>query len=190
MRSSHDRFNPKQLDSKPYPKSDWSVVFDRECELGDPRLVPDKMLCQTKSEFQLLGRMYDLQYVSKLDYGPTPSFLGTQQSYLNMLRNRGLVYLITNQRNRYRLTDLGVRVYELNYWLDDYKRRKSVDRMLQNAKERALSDARQGWVNPKPDSEPDAIPPRRLNLTPMEVDLNEKPSDDGPALPPGVYPAL
>lgn len=183
MRSSHDRFNPVRLNSKPVPKVDWSVVFDRECELGDPRLVPEKMLCQTKSEFQLLGRMYDLQYVSRLDYGPTPSFLGTQQSYLNMLRNRGLVYLIANQRNRYRLTDLGVRVYELNYWIDDYKRGKSHSLILQAAKERAMNAARGAWVNPKPETEPNALPALASPPEPAT-------SSEAPALPPGVYPAL
>ena len=183
MPSSHNRFNPKRLNSKPVPKVDWQTVFEKECELGDPRLVPEKMLCQTKSEFQLLGRMYDLQYVSRLDNGPTPSFLGTQQSYLNMLRNRGLVYLIANQRNRYRLTDLGVRVYELNYWLDDYKRGKSQDKILQEAKDRALTATRGTWVNPKPGSEPDAIPP-------SAVPIAEPTHDEAPALPPGVYPAL
>lgn len=196
-------FNPLKLNSKPEPTKSWEVVFARDCPDGDPREVSERMLCQTKSEFQLLGRMYDKQCVKHLDTGGTPVFFGTQQSYLNMLKERGLVELIVYQRNRYQLTYLGMRVYEVNFWIDAWKRQKRQDKILVDAKTRALTSARDGWVNPKPDSDPDAIPERpidrveapeqprkRLNLDPMEVDMTEKPTEEASALPPGVYPAL
>jgi hypothetical protein len=176
-------FNPLKLNSKPEPTKPWEVVFARDCPNGDPREVSDHMLCRTKSEFQLLGRMYDKQCVQRLDTGSTPVFFGTQQSYLNMLRDRGLVELIANQRNRYQLTYLGMRVYELNYWLDQWKRQGRQQKILDEAKSRALSNAREGWVNPKPDTEPDAIPP-------SAIPTDEPSSDEAAALPPGVYPAL
>jgi len=178
-------FNPLKLNSKPEPLKDWETVFARDCPDGDPREVADQMLCRTKSEFQLLGRMYDKQCVRRLDTGSTPVFFGTQQSYLNMLVNRGLVELIANQRNRYQLTYLGMRVYELNYWLDQWKRSKRQGRILEEAKDRALLDARGAWVNPKPDSEPDAVPQAAIKQ--LEEQVTEK---NEPTLPPGVYPPL
>ena len=153
------------------------MVFNKECPEGDPREAPDAMLCRTKSEFQLLGRMYDKQVIQRLDTSGTPSFLGTQQSYLNMLRDRGLVEPIIRQRNRYQLTYLGIRVYELNYWVDQYKRRKKAAQSLDEAHAvfTRLEDAVADWVNPKPVTEPNALAKAR----PTESDL-----------PPGVYPSL
>lgn len=135
------------------------------------------MLCKTKSEFQLLGRMYDKQVIQRLDTSGTPSFLGTQQSYLNMLRDRGLVEPIIRQRNRYQLTYLGIRVYELNYWVDQYKRRTKAAQSLEAAHAvfTHLEDANADWVNPKPVTEPNAL---------------AKPIKTESTLPAGVYPSL
>lgn len=134
------------------------------------------MICRTKSEFQLLGRMYDKQIIKRLDTSGTPSFLGTQQSYLNMLRDRGLVENIVRQRNRYQLTILGIRVYELTYWVDQYKRQSKAAQSLEAAHAifTRQEDADSDWVNPKPVTEPNALAPK------------SKDSD----LPPGVYPSL
>jgi len=134
------------------------------------------MLCRTPSEFNLLGRMYDKQIIRRLDTSGTPSFLGTQQSYLNMLRDRGLVENIVRQRNRYQLTILGIRCYELTYWVDQYKRRAKAAQSLEAAHAvfTHQEDTDSDWVNPKPVSEPNALAPRN------------KDSD----LPPGVYPPL
>lgn len=176
-------FNPLKLNSKPVAIVDVTVVFARECPLGDPRLVADQMLCKTKSEFQLLGRMYDKQFVQRLDIGGTPSFFGTQQSYLNMLVNRGLVEPIARQRNRYQLTQHGKRIYELNYWIDMWKREQRQSKQLDNSQERVIRDLRGAWVNPKPETEPNAVPQQ-------PIPTDDSSTDDGPALPPGVYPAL
>lgn len=170
-------FNPRKLNSHPLPRRGWEVVFNKECPEGDPREAPDAMLCKTKSEFQLLGRMYDKQVIQRLDTSGTPSFLGTQQSYLNMLRDRGLVEPIIRQRNRYQLTYLGIRVYELNYWVDQYKRRTKAAQSLEAAHAvfTHLEDANADWVNPKPVTEPNAL---------------AKPIKTESTLPAGVYPSL
>ena len=176
-------FNPLKLDSKPEPRRSWELVFARDCPDGDPREVSDKMLCRTKSEFQLLGRMYDKQVIRKLDTGSTPVFFGTQQSYLNMLAARGLVELIANQRNRYQLTYMGMRVYELNYWLDMWKRQERQTNRIEANIDRGLAEARAGWVNPKPATHPTAVPQHSVS--------QEQPTEKTePTLPPGVYPAL
>lgn len=167
-------FNPRKLNSQPVPKRGWEIVFEKECPEGDPREAPDSMMCRTKSEFQLLGRMYDKQVIQQLDTSGTPSFLGTQQSYLNMLRDRGLVENIVRQRNRYQLTYLGIRIYELNYWVEQYKRRKKATGSLQTA-HTAFMVHEDGWVNPKPNSDPQAL---------------AKPVKTESTLPAGVYPPL
>lgn len=175
MTNSRVIFNPRQLNSHPVPKRGWQVVFDRECPEGDPREAPDNMLCRTKSEFQLLGRMYDKQVIQRLDTSGTPSFLGTQQSYLNMLVQRGIAEPIIRQRNRYQLTYLGIRVYELHYWVDQYKRQKKAGRSLEAAHAHFTDLESNDWVNPKPVTEPNALATARKT----ESDL-----------PPGVYPKL
>lgn len=168
-------FNPRKLNSHPIPKRGWQTVFEKECREGDPREAPDSMMCRTKSEFQLLGRMYDKQVIQQLDTSGTPSFLGTQQSYLNMLRDRGLVENIVRQRNRYQLTYLGIRIYELNYWVDQYKRQAKAGRSLEAAHAYFTQNEGADWVNPKPLTEPNAL---------------AKPVKTESDLPPGVYPSL
>ena len=170
-------FNPRKLDSQPVPRRGWQLVFEKECPEGDPREAPESMLCKTRSEFWLLGRMYDKQIIQRLDTSGTPAFLGTQQSYLNMLKARGLVEPIIRQRNRYQLTILGIRVYELNYWVGQYKRLSKAAQSLNAAHAyfTRLEDENADWVNPKPVTEPNALAKAR----PTESNL-----------PPGVYPAL
>lgn len=177
MTNTNIIFNPLKLNSQPIPRRGWELIFNKECRNGDPREAPDSMMCRTKSEFQLLGRMYDKQIIQRLDTSGTPSFLGTQQSYLNMLRDRGLVENIVRQRNRYQLTILGIRLYELNYWIDQYKRQSKAGRSLEAAHAYFTrhEDAGADWVNPKPVTEPNAL---------------AKPVKTESTLPPGVYPSL
>lgn len=163
-------FNPLKLNHRPHPRRSAEIVFSKECIDSDPRQVSPNMLVRTASEMNLLGRMYDKQFVECLDTGGTPSFFGTQQSYLNMLKTRGLVDFIPRQRNRYHLTVLGVRVYELNYWLDQWKKN---ERAIKRGRKTESMDGADGWVNPKPLSEPKAQAPRQQTT-----------------LPPGVYPRL
>lgn len=168
-------FNPIKLNSQPVPRRGWEVVFQKECPHSIPEEAPDAMICRTESEYRLLGRMYDKQVIQQLDTSGTPSFLGTQQSYLNMLCQRGLTEPIIRQRNRYQLTSLGIRVYELNYWLNQYRRQKKSGKKLDIAHAIFTGQDGNDWTNPKPYSEPMARPHKAI-------------VDD--ALPEGVYPAL
>lgn len=180
-------FNPLRLDPQPTPIRPFEVVFEAECPAGDPRLVSEHMKTRTKSEYALLGRMYDKQFVKRLDIGATPSFFGTQQSYLNMLTARGLTELIANQRNRYQLTMLGKRVYELNFWLLQYKRQPLQHRIIERGLNHKVEELKGDWVNPKPNTEPNALP--KSHPIHANVKKHTSPNLDT-ALPPGIYPRL
>ena len=156
-RRKHAVYPVTRLEARPEPLAgrDMAFVFNRECENADPHLHPPKLILKSKSLFHLLGKMYYWHFKLKKTSGGPPSFFSSDLPTMKRLYAKGLVVPVP-QCERWKITTLGSRVYELNYWLSRYKLAVAAQTVeAQHAKDRLNSAKRSsGWVNPKPLTEP------------------------------------
>lgn len=94
------------------------------------------MLKVTDAQLQCLGKLYDWAFIREYDDGVPQRFLGTNDQVLAPLRQKGLLKI--NRLTYFKITEMGRRVYDLNYWYR--KERLDVERerrlALREAKQR------------------------------------------------------
>lgn len=113
----------------PIKSSTWVLV--NECR-GEWSLTPQSLLIKSPAQLRVVGRMYNWQKVLRRSGGVSTSFLKSNDSTLSPLKDRGLV---TQSGAYYKLTNAGVRAYQVTYWHRNQQleaRRKTRRKYLEN----------------------------------------------------------
>lgn len=142
-----------RLNHRPLPRYEAAVVFAKECEEGDPAQAPERMIIKSKANMSILGKLYDWVILQQREKA-TVRFLDTHDSQMNYLRDRGLVAKIAGSNMYWKITGMGARVYEFNYWYEQYQKERRAFNAAQRRNQQRRVVGQIGWVNPKPQTEP------------------------------------
>lgn len=130
-------YDTSPLNPAPKPTRSEDYVLVNECK-GDWAFAPMSMILDSDAQMVVLGKLYDWKMIRQNEGGVPPKFLKTNDSTLAPLMKKAL---IKHVRYPYiRLTEMGRRVYELNYYM--VKVRRDADRQ----RKREEREARQKFM--------------------------------------------
>lgn len=146
--SNKSKYRPsaqERLTHRPTPKRDALIVFNRECEDGDPARPPELMIIKKAALLNVLGKLYDWVILQNRKYA-TSKFLQTNEHQLHLLQGMGLIKQKGQSKLYWSMTPLGQRAYEFNYWYEKYRRENSDRIATELAAKRQLLFDDQGLV--------------------------------------------